>query len=727
MAARAREFAAAFDSGVVAEWLGWWHDAGKVDEEVQRYLRGETNRERGPDHSSAGMLAAADLGHLWPLAFNVAGHHGGLMDEANDGANNLRARIERKREDPRVVAALEDVRPFLAGQAPEIGAEDVPAFAKHSKHAMELWLRMLHSALVDADWLDTEAFMQPEKAATRERAAGDLTALGTALRDRLEREQDDLIERHRGTTDVNAARAEVYQACLRQAEEPQGVYSLTVPTGGGKTRSVMAFALRHAFEHELRRVVVALPYTSIIEQNAADYRDLLGAEHVLEHHSAVVFKEHEEPTEAERRARLAAENWDAPVVVTTTVQLLESLFASQNRRLRKLHRLARSVIVLDEVQTLPPRLLDPTLDMLRALVRDYGVTLVLCTATPPALGARDGFPGFEDVTEIVPDPKALARRLRRVEYEVEEDEAWDWPRVAAEMLTEPQALAVLNTKKDALALLDALPTDAAALHLSTRLCGAHRRAVLEEVHRRLGEDKPIRLVATQVVEAGVDIDFPLVLRALGPLDRIVQAAGRCNREGKLKNENGQPRLGRVVVFRPAEGGLPPGAYKAGADEALTLIREFVRLDLGDPDTALMFFRRLYGVLELDQDNVQGHRRHLRFEQTARAYRLIREEDVPVVVRYDADAEAAERREAVLREVERKGFADRDDFRALQPFAVGLREREHQQAVGIGDCYEVVPGVWRWTGGYDAGPDGRSGRGLNAGIPLLTDRAEGTVL
>ena len=713
-------FAEAFGSQRVAEWLGWWHDAGKVAPDVQAYLRGETDAKRGPDHSSAGMLAATGLGTLSALALNVAGHHGGLPDK-----DALATRIEKKRGEARVVHALDAARPLLAGRAPDLSLADVPAFAQRSTLAQEVWLRMLHSALVDADRLDAEAFGSPDRAALRD--GQDLTQLGTALAERLEAEQDALIERSRGTGDVNAARAEIYRACLDAADGPQGIYTLTVPTGGGKTRSVMAFALRHAACHGLRRAVVALPYTSIIDQNADEYRRLLGAEHVLEHHSAVAAKEGAEPTDAEQRAQLAAENWDAPVIVTTTVQLLESLFANQNGRVRKLHRLARSVVVLDEVQTLPPRLLAPTLDVLQALVRDYGVTLVLCTATPPALATRDGFAGLDDVRHIVETPGPLFERLRRVDYEVELDEAWGWPRIAREARAETQSLTILNTKKDALAVLDALPDDAHALHLSTLLCGAHRRAVLTEVHRRLNVEEPIRLVATQVVEAGVDLDFPLVLRALGPLDRIVQAAGRCNREGKRTDDEGRPMRGRVVVFRPEEGGQPPGAYAAGSAETQALMREFARLDLGDPGTSLTFFRRLYDLLTLDKNGVQPLRQRLRFERTARAYRIIDDDSIPVVVDYGADAEAARQRTAALRRIERTGFASRADFRALQPFTVTLRERAHQDAVSGGLCVEVAPGIWRWTGDYDSGPDGRSGLGLQGGLPLLTNRADGGVI
>lgn len=704
VARRAAEFAAAFGSARVAEWLGWWHDAGKVAPDVQAYLHGETDAKKGPDHSSAGMLAAVDT--FAPLAFVIAGHHGGLADH-----EDVKSRTERKRGEARVTDALHVARALVGDRAPSVSQADMPAHVR-SQLTLDVWVRMLHSALVDADCLDSEAFGSPEKAALRERGL-DLAPLWEAL----DADQQALMARSTG--DVNAARADVYRACVAAADGPPGVYSLTVPTGGGKTRSAMAFALRHALRHGQRRVIVALPYTSIIEQNADVYRglfDAVNADAVLEHHSAVASRERANTEDdRETRDRLAGETWDAPVVVTTTVQLLESLFANRNSRLRKLHRIARSVVVLDEVQTLPPSLLVPTLDMLRHLVEAYGVTVLLCTATPPALVSRDGFAGFDGVTEIVSDPRALFGRLARVSYRVE-PEPWTWDDAARAMRSEPQALAILNTKRDATALLDALAGDPSALHLSTQLCGAHRRAVLAEVRRRLRPDvnEPVRLVSTQVVEAGVDLDFPLVLRALGPLDGIVQAAGRCNREGRLDR-------GRVVVFRPVEGGMPPGAYRAGAQTTDSLLTENPDLDFDDPASALDYFARLYSRQELDKEQVQALRSALKFEQTARAYRLIDDEAVPVVVPYPAAGPAAEAREAVLKAIGRQGQAYTLDFRALQPYVVNLRERAHQEAVRQNLCVEIAEGVWRWTGRYDAL------HGLVFEISYLTDSADGTVI
>lgn len=695
VAGLAATFAESFGSEAFAEWLGWWHDAGKVDEDVQRYLRGETDWKRGPDHSSAGMLEAWDACN--PLAINIAGHHGGLADRSD-----LKDRVARKAEEGRVVQAREQAKSTLQSIAPAPDLRTVPTFLnrgskKEQGRRIAFWLRMLHSALVDADCLDTEAHFQPSQADVRSRPSPRIEALS----DKLEAEQATLLT-EAAPTGVNRVRSAVYRACLDAAELSPGFFSLTVPTGGGKTRSVMAFALRHAARHNLRRAIVALPYTSIIEQNADVYRDLLGGDAVLEHHSAVEARgEPGEESEVEWRLRLAAENWGAPVTVTTTVQLLESLYASRNGRLRKLHRIARSVIVLDEAQTLPPELFKPTLEALRFLVEDYGCTVVLCTATQPAFAHRDGadYDGLSDVREIAPEPNAIYQALKRVRYDVRVHERWTWDEAADAMQEVPQALAVLNTVADALALFDALD-DPDAFHLSTRLCGAHRRAVLKEVRRRLEAEADVRLVSTQVVEAGVDVDFPLVLRAFGPLASLIQAAGRCNREGRLAE-------GRVIVFDPAEGKLPPGAYTAGTDVTKTLLRKYgdaIAEKLHEPSLPLEYFALLYGTQTLDKNRVLALSESLSFRSVARAYRLIPDETVGVVVRYrDGDHPKRERR---LDQIARRGFATRDDFRALQPYTVSLRKPDHERAVQEGLASEVAPGLWRWLGSYDGDLHGR---------------------
>lgn len=703
VAEMAADFAGAFGSAPFAAWLGWWHDAGKAHPDIQAYLRGEGESK---DHSSVGMLAADEMMGL--LAFNVAGHHGGLANY-----HDLKDRIRRKRNEERIVEALELARPLIAGHAPTLDREQLPAFLQNAsgegeaKRRYDFWLRMLHSALVDADCLDTERHFDPKRFRSRsvDLAISDLWS-------RFEANQRALID-GASDTPVNRRRRAVYEAALGRASDPLGFFSMTVPTGGGKTRSAMGFALQHALMHDKRRVVVALPYTSIIEQNAEVYRNIFGEGVVLEHHSAVrTDVEPGDESEGERWRRLAAQNWDAPVVVTTTVQLLESLFSNHNGRLRKLHRLADSVIVLDEVQTLPPRLLETTLDGLRQLTRHYGATVLLCTATQPALTARPDFPGLKGVTEIIPNPRALYEDLKRVTYDVQVDTPWTWDDVAGALMEERQAMAVLNTIDDAAAALNALPEDDSILHLSTRLCGAHRRRVLKEVRRRLVAGEPIRLVATQVVEAGVDISFPRVLRALGPLDSIIQAAGRCNREGALDT-------GHVTVFEPANGGTPPGAYRTGRDIARQLFRHEADLDLHDPAWPRRYFERLYDSRNLDAADVQSLRAEFQFETVADRYRLIEDDTTPVVV---DDGDGWSILNDVVTTFEHAGFVHRDGWRRLQPYTVSLYEHALEEAIQQGHAREIAPDLdlWRWDGGYDSGTlrvgGTKGGRGLHTDGP-----------
>jgi CRISPR-associated endonuclease/helicase Cas3 len=451
----------------------------------------------------------------------------------------------------------------------------------------------------------------------------------------------------------------------------------------------MGFALRHSLRHGLDRVIVAIPYTSIIEQTADVYRQIFG-DGILEHHSAVASRdEASDPVLAKDLwARLASENWDAPIVVTTTVQLFESLFANRPSHCRKLHNAARSVLVLDEVQTLPAQLLTPILNVLQELADNYRVTVVLCTATQPVLTDGPYVRGLRTIREIVPNPSRYFSALKRVHYEYSTaNERWTWGRVAGEMRTASQSLAVVNTKRDAFGLLDAL-NDPSALHLSTQMCGVHRLETLREVRRRLDAGETCRLVSTQVVEAGVDLDFPLVLRAIGPLDRIVQTAGRCNREGKLE-------LGRVVIFDPAGGSSPPGIYRSGTDTAASLLS--TGCDLHDPYTYQTYFQRLFQVADLDSKHIQASRQMLDFPEVARKFKMIEDDSAPAVVRPEGHTREVERLLALIR---RQGETPRWVFRRLQPFLVSLRSRLVQAYRQKGLLQEVAPGLWEWLGGYD---------------------------
>nr|WP_276570294.1 CRISPR-associated endonuclease Cas3'' [Thiocystis minor] len=616
----------------LARRLGLWHDLGKFSEEFQRYLLrtadvgddAHTLESRGKvDHSTAGAQHAArtlpGLGIL--LAYAIAGHHAGLPDALDLTHSCLKARLRKSIPDwlPAVPPRLLDSAPMLASGLPA------------DKFAVAFFTRLLFSCLTDADFLATEAFMSPERATARPIHATDIMA-------RL----DDHLSAWLGarfTAPVNVvqqARAEVLAACLSAAEQPPGLYSLTVPTGGGKTLSSLAFALRHAARHGLRRVIHAIPFTSIIEQNADVFREVfaeLGAEIVLEHHSNF------DPDQETATSRLATENWDAPLIVTTNVQLFESLFANRTSRCRKLHRIARSVIVLDEAQTLPVTLLAPCLRALRELVEHYGCTVVLCTATQPALVFRPGeFEiGLPNPTEIVPDPPTLYATLKRVE--VRQAGRLGVAALRARLAEEPQVLAIVNTRRHAADLYGALVEatgSAGNYHLSAAMCPQHRSAILAEIRERLADGERCRVVSTQLIEAGVDVDFPVVYRAMGGVDAIAQAAGRCNREG-------QQDQGVTWVFEPdeSEHPIPRGYLRRAADAA----REILPLH-ADPlalDTVEAYFRLHYWKNQdlwdqhaiLDGFNFAPSDRELpfrfNFATVAERFRFIADTQRPVIV------------------------------------------------------------------------------------------------
>jgi CRISPR-associated endonuclease/helicase Cas3 len=690
----AARFASPLGAADLGRCLGLWHDLGKFNPRWQQYLEASASnpslRGHGPDHKAAGSLLVTDS-QPGLTALLIQGHHGGLRSP-----DDFRTWLTEKRSDPATLEALRLASGVLAEVAsPPKSA--VPEYVRHDKSAAELFLRMLFSALVDADFLDTERHFSSDRAESR---VSDIDL--SALLGRFERERQQFAAGQRPTTgyasEVAQARSAVYEDCIRAAAQPPGLFRLTVPTGGGKTRSGMAFALHHAVRHRLRRIVVAVPFITITEQTAEVYRGIFESQDgvqpvVLEHHSGAVgdSTDDDDMSDVTVRTRLAAENWDAPVIVTTTVQLFESLFANKTSRTRKLHRLANSVIILDEAQALPAHLLTPALDVLQQLVRHYGTTVVFSTATQPAFEAIPTFASIA-LTEIIHDPGVWFERLQRVRYEWRVDPAMSWQAVAGLMDDERQALAVVNTKKDAFALLDAL-NDPDALHLSTMLCGAHRRGVIEEIRRRLRVGSPCRLISTQIIEAGVDLDFPVVLRAIGPLDSVIQAAGRCNREGLLGHEGG-----RVIVFRPAEGGMPLGVYRTATGVTAALEPNNAKPDR--PEVLRRYFQQFFSVIDTDRKNIQSRRAEFDYPEVARRFQLVDDDTEAVAVtKYGTPEERAQVRRWL--EGLRGGGADaRWRMQRLQPYLVSVRCREAERYRRQGLIDEIVPGIGEWQGGYD---------------------------
>lgn len=682
----AARFAEAFGASDWARVAGLWHDLGKYHPEFQRYIAKASgydplaHLEGSPgrvDHSTLGAVHAMDtLGPLGRvLGYVIAGHHTGLPDFESDdaGESGLRARIERNRE--RLRAAIE------AGIPDDLLRPARPTSGPRGSAA--LWIRMLFSALVDADYLDTERFHDPDRAAARGSYPG-IAELYRRFEAFMAKKTANLGDASGSM--VNRARAEVLRQCREKADRAPGLYSLTVPTGGGKTLSSLAWALGHARAHGKKRVIYVIPFTSIVEQTSDVFRSALGDDAFLEHHTSI------EPERETAESRLAAENWDVPLVVTTGVQFWESLFAARPRRARKLHNIANSVVVLDEAQTLPPAFLAPILDAMRQLQEHFGVSFLLCTATQPALEERRGFDwtfrGLKDVHEIIDRPEALHADLKRVDLHVPVDlrTPVTWQELAKEIGAEPAILCIVNRRDDARELYDLLPPES-RIHLSALMCGAHRSRTLKEVRRRLEAGERIHLVSTQLVEAGVDLDFPVVYRALAGLDSIAQAAGRCNREGR-------PERGRVVVFvppKPAPRGLLRQAEEGGRQSL-----EERHPDPLSPERFKAYFRDLYwkqGSEGLDKHRIldlldhQGELK-IRFRSAAERFQLIPDEQLPVVVRYENDALIAE-----MEALRKRGSEDKSLHRRLQRSMVSIPRHAHGRLARDGKIEEWFPGVW----------------------------------
>lgn len=660
----------------IREWArlaGLLHDLGKSSDAFQARLRGDVSRV---DHSTAGAVEAE---RRWGapgriLAYAIAGHHAGLPDSAE--LHERRSKRDLPAYDTDFLSLPEAPPPF-------------PFDPADQDLGLSLFIRMIFSCLVDADYLATERYYEPETGARRGRAVTLDTLTG-----RLEAYLTGLPA-HANESRLNGDRRAIQDACRAAATRRPGLFSLTVPTGGGKTLASLLFALHHAKAHGLRRVIYAIPYTSIIEQTVAVFRAVLGDDAVLAHHSnhPVPDADDEEGVAARDKMKLDAQNWDAPVVVTTNVQFFESLFAARPARCRKVQAIAGSVVVLDEAQMLPVDYLRPCMAALRELTANYGVSAVLCTATQPALDRSAWTPdGLDDIAEIAPDPDALHARFRRVD--VREAGEIDEAGLADALAARAQVLCIVGTRGEAASVFEALHEREpdGSFHLSARMCPAHRRARLAEIRRRLKDGEACRVVSTQLVEAGVDVDFPEVFRALAGLDSLAQAAGRCNREARAARgtlhvfttgrQSSQPDWQRRIqcARRVLDGGadpLSPAAQREFFQRLYDLERE--RLDAK-------------GILDLLADDPSQV--SVRFREAAEKFRFIDSPMEPVIVDYrgpDGEDDTARQQIERLRWSAAPGKAVRN----LDPYVVQLHPREINDLAAAGalemlhDTYRVL--------------------------------------
>lgn len=662
----AENFAATFDSGLWGRNLGWLHDLGKIDSRFQRKLHDACDipypgkaASGNVNHSNSGAAYAETRlppGIGRTLAYIVAGHHAGLPDywSTTTAGAAWSARLEEAVED---LERIESETEPYTGELSEL--KSPPPFVNQSNY--HLWIRMLFSCLVDADWLDSERFADRKKFDSRPEFPT-FSVLSEMFEEYMKAKRKDSPRKP-----LNILRDEILEHCRAAAKNETGLFALTVPTGGGKTLSSMALALEHAKRHDKKHIIYVIPYTSIIEQTAREFREIFGTENVLEHHSNVVRDAGKAMPDEHHPLDLAAENWDAPIIVTTNVQFFESLYAARPRRCRKLHNIADAVVLIDEAQLIPPEYLDPCVDVLKHLAGSFKTTVVLCTATQ----SRPKELAF--AREIVPEPQGYYSALKRTKIHFPENiqETTPWEELAGRVLGHDKVLCIVNTRLDCRRLYDMLrekdPEN--TVHLSALMCGEHRTGVIDEIKRRLkdkNDKRPLRVVSTQLVEAGVDIDFPVVYRALAGLDSIVQAAGRCNREGS-------PEPGQVYVFVPPNRTFR-GLMQKGIHATSSLIRRG-KTDTDDPDLFAEYFADLYD--RVNQKEIDGKKildllkcdRHYSvfFRTVGEHFQLIEDEcNVPILVKYGKGRELIETLDA--------DGPNRDLMKKLQRYTINLDKR-----------------------------------------------------
>jgi CRISPR-associated endonuclease/helicase Cas3 len=647
-------FAEVFGAGALARCIGKSHDIGKYSDEFQQRIRGKSI---SVDHSTAGaqMIVGLDKTMLGKLAaYCIMGHHAGLPDGGSESdvygmVNTFWAR-------------LKNPVPDYQGYSSDIQIEKLtpPRFTPtegDEGFSLAFFTRMLYSCLVDADWLDTESFMRD----------GKIDRSGFKSLSELKLNLDKHLENFRApSTDLNIERTELLNACLTAAEKEGGLFTLTAPTGSGKTLSSMAFSLTHAIKHEKSHILYIVPYNTIIEQNAEVFEQIFGSDNVVQHHSGTNYDNDE--GSPDYRKLLATENWDAPIIMTSSVRLFESLFGNQSSVCRKLHNIANSVIVLDEAQMIPLPHLLPCVKAIRELVLHYGCTAVLATATQPSLNKY--FKPLEPI-EIASDPLRLYELFRRVTYRKLPEPITENDLVE-QLQLHSQALCIVNSRQRAQDIAGLLGED--GLHLSTTMCPAHRSAVLDEIRLRLKMGDPCLVVSTSLIEAGVDVDFPVLYREKAGLDSIIQAAGRCNREGHRSKESSYAN-----IFTIADSQIRHIAQNVGAYEQIA--RQYD--DIASLEAIGAYFEQLRYIIGEDgldknsavqEFNAGRSSCSFKFKSISKKFKLIEDSTKGIIIPYNEEADK-------LIERLRWGERSRSLFRAIQRYSVSLYEgdlkRQHE--------------------------------------------------
>lgn len=692
---QARRFSHTFDRYGITSIAAIAHDLGKKSCAFVQYLKADKKIRGSVQHAIGGVIALRDIlqevqdERIIMAAAIVAGHHTGMPDlntvfdeKIPDAPPYLKAIPELSQTEMQMIKDILKRFPGL----PLGGKSD----SKSSFAYKEMLMRMCFSALVDSDFLDTERYFDYGKSIKRQGKAFSIQQLDEQL-------QNYMLELRREAQDkeINRYRNEVYMACREAAKQPLFFRALVVPTGLGKTLASIAFALEHAKRYNKKRVIVALPLVNIIDQTARQYQKVFGKASVLEQHSQLSYTD--DKGESMERARLAAENWDSfPIIVTTTVELFESLFSNRTSKVRKLHRLANSVIILDEFQKLPIHVLAPIFQALHILMEHFNVTVVLCSATPLSFKNTELVGNMGTPVEIYENRNQLFASMKRVEYS-QIEKPLTVSELVARMKEHPAALCILNTRKDAFCVYrEAIRQKANGqklYHLSNRMCPDHRKKVIKQIKEDLQKEKPILVITTTVVEAGVDLDFPTVFRAMAPIDSIVQAAGRSNREGKLDK-------GKVFIFELIGGGMPGGMYRKGTEQTRILLNHHGTVVLHEPWIFEKYYRSLYtlgGDDLLDSYGITSLK-PFSFEKASRLFQMIDQNTVSILCKNYQDEDG--QIERLIRMYKEAPYLTKEWYREAQLFAVDeyvdssfFRENQNQ-------LEKISQGWYIWHGDYD---------------------------
>lgn len=662
-----RSYAKSFNAGDMAYICGLLHDLGKYSVDFQKRIMGNGKKV---DHSTAGAQVAVDkynnLGKIF--AYCISGHHSGILNAGSEIDNAEEATLNGRLK--------KSVKDYSAYKKEIILPENIvmPKLKKGNQVGFIFYtlIKMLYSCLVDADFSDTRDFMNGYRLET---------SYDTV--DQLNQKFYNYIDSFKSkNSEINKKRTEILDTCIEKSTWDRGMYTLTVPTGGGKTLSSMAFALSHAKKHNMDRIIYVIPYTSIIEQNAKVFKDILDVDNVLEHHSNFDFNDNED--DIYNRQKISAENWDIPILLTTNVQFFESFFANKSSKTRKIHNMTNSVIILDEAQMLPIEYMKPCLSMISELVSNYNSTVILCSATQPSITKY--LPNNIECLEICDNIKEAYEFFKRIEvYNIGEISE---SALILELSKNSSFLCIVNTRKDALKLYDKLvelTEDENTFYLSTLMCPFHRKETIKNIKELLKENKSCRVISTQLIEAGVDVDFPVVYRSMSGLDSIVQSAGRCNREGKQT-------VGKVFVFEPENGyGNLPNSIKRSIEITKAIFRNFD--DVMSLEAIETYFRELYSIQENALDLYEINKRieygksnlDFPFKDIADDFKLISNNTKPIIIQFDEDSKKL---------IESLRYAENYNgiLRKLQSYTVNVYDKEYNALFGSNKLEMIKPSV-----------------------------------